>query len=154
MNNKKKEIINILIVIVLIIVGVFISKSADKIETVNEENVIVDVSNSTDNLRVESNQKIEKNIKILISDKEGNNIFSGDVATEAIYLIDALNETENVNVVFENGPYGAYITEINGIKQEDGYYWTYYIDDEYASVGASSCEIEDGKTYSFVIEKF
>ena len=154
MNNKKKEIINILIVIVLIIVGVFISKSADKIETVNEENVIVDVSNSTDNLRVESNQKIEKNIKILISDKEGNNIFSGDFVSKEENLIDAMSYIQEIDILFEIGPYGAYITEINGIKQEDGYYWTYYIDDEYASVGASSCEIEDGKTYSFVIEKF
>lgn len=154
MNNKKKEIINILIVIVLIVVGVLISKNAEKVISPIEENIVQETLNSGDNIRVESNQKVEKDIKILISDKDGNNIFSGDVETEAMYLIDALNETENVNVVFENGPYGAYITEINGIKQEDGYYWTYYINDEYASVGASTCEIEDGKTYSFKIEKF
>ena len=154
MNNKKKEIINILIVIVLIVVGVLISKNAEKVISPIEENIVQETLNSGDNIRVESNQKVEKDIKILISDKDGNNIFSGDVETEAMYLIDALNETENVNVVFENGPYGAYITEINGIKQEDGYYWTYYINDEYASVGASSCEIEDGKVYSFKIEKF
>ena len=40
------------------------------------------------------------------------------------------------------------------IEQGDNYYWSYYIDDQYATVGVSNCQIENGKTYNFKIEKF
>ena len=54
----------------------------------------------------------------------------------------------------EDGKYGKFITSILGIEQGDNYYWSYYINDEYANVGVSSCEVEQNKMYTFKIEKF
>lgn len=132
MKKNLSEIGSIVLVIALIILGVVISESNE------DENVTT----------------IEKNITISVFDKESQNIYSGDVATEAVYLIDALEAVEELNVVSQNGVYGAYITSINGISQDDSSYWTYYVDDEYASVGVSGCKIEEGKTYTFKIEEY
>lgn len=54
----------------------------------------------------------------------------------------------------EDSEYGKYITSILGIEQGDNYYWSYYINNEYANVGVSNCEIEQDKIYTFKIEKF
>lgn len=143
MKQKVLEIGSIILVIALIIVGSILIKDNGTEEIVKNDGEII-----------ENNVKSEKNITIVIWDKESQNIYSGDVATEAVYLIDALEEIEELNVVIENGIYGAYITSINEISQGDNSYWTYYIDDEYASVGVSGCEIEEGKTYTFKIEEY
>jgi len=39
-------------------------------------------------------------------------------------------------------------------KQEDNYYWNYYINDEYAPVGVSSYKIKENDVYTFKLEKF
>ena len=98
--------------------------------------------------------KVEKNITISVFDKENKSIYNENMKTEAIYLIDALEESIGLDIEKEDSAYGAYITSINGISQGDNFYWSYYIDDEYANVGVSSCKIEDGKTYKFKIEEF
>ena len=93
--------------------------------------------------------KVEKNITISVFDKENKSIYNENMETEAIYLIDALEESIGLDIEKEDSAYGAYITSINGISQGDNFYWSYYINDEYANVGVSSCKIEDGKTYKF-----
>lgn len=98
--------------------------------------------------------KVEKNITISVFDKENKSIYNENMETEAIYLIDALEESIGLDIEKEDSAYGAYITSINGISQGDNFYWSYYINDEYANVGVSSCKIEDGKTYKFKIEEF
>lgn len=94
------------------------------------------------------------NVTINVFDKENSNIYNKSIETNKEYLLEILNDTEELNVVTEDSQYGAYITSIMGIEQGDNYYWSYYIDSEYASVGVSNCEVEDGKTYDFKIEKF
>lgn len=103
----------------------------------------------------ENINNIEKKIQITMSvfDKENNNIYKEEIKTNEKYLIEVLKDMEELKVITEDSDYGEYITSIMDIEQGDNYYWSYYIDDEYATVGASSCEIEDGKTYSFKIEK-
>ena len=73
----------------------------------------------------------QKTIIISVHDKENKNIFEEEIET---------NKT--------------YFTSIMEIKQEDDYYWSYYIDEQYATTGVSECEIEENKHYSFKIEKF
>ena len=141
MKEKVLEIGSIVLVIVLIVVGVMLTKDNDN-EIPNEENV------NNENI-----VKNEKNISVFVFNKESQNIYSGDLVTEEKYLIDALKEIEELEIISEEGPYGAYITSINGIQQSDGFYWTYYIGEDYAVVGVSGCEIEDGKTYNFKIEE-
>ena len=55
----------------------------------------------------------------------------------------------------EEGPYGLYIKEVNGIVADydtDGTYWALYVNDEYAMTGADRIEITDGAVYSFRVE--
>lgn len=93
-------------------------------------------------------------VTINIYNKENTNIYEKNIKTEKEYLIDVLKENEEIKVMTEDGPYGAYITSIMDIDQGDDYYWSYYIDDEYATTGISNCKIENGKKYDFKIEKF
>ncbi|MCM1149904.1 MAG: DUF4430 domain-containing protein [Butyricicoccus sp.] len=65
-------------------------------------------------------------------------------ALESIGLIDG-----------EIGAYGLYITTVGGetVKYEDdGHYWSFYINGEYAATGVDSTETEDGATYAFRVE--
>lgn len=50
--------------------------------------------------------------------------------------------------------YGLMITTVKGEKHdfnEDGTYWAFYIDGEYASTGVDSTPIEEGKTYALKV---
>ena len=73
------------------------------------------------------NNKIEKEniskITINIYDKENTNIYEKNLETEKKYLIDVLKDIEELKVIYEDGQYGAYITSIMDIKQEDDDYW-------------------------------
>lgn len=56
----------------------------------------------------------------------------------------------------ENGPYGLMVDTVNGQKydyNEDGAYWAFYINGEYAMTGVDMTPIQDGETYSFVATK-
>lgn len=134
MEDKMKKRIKIFsivaIVIVAIVLGVFIA-------TRNNDNP----------------PETSKNITICVYNKEGENIYNKAVETEKTYLIDVLKDLEDLTVVTQDSQYGAYITAIMGIEQGDDYYWSYYINNDYAMVGVSSCVLEEGKTYNFKIEK-
>ena len=96
-----------------------------------------------------------KNISINIYGKdEAGVIFNKDIRTYKENLVDIVTEISDAKIVVEDGPYGAYITSIMDIEQGDGYYWSYYINGNYATEGISSCEIEDNAVYDFKIEKF
>ena len=94
----------------------------------------------------------KKEITISVYNKENENVYKENVNTDKQYLIEVLEENEDLNVKTEDSQYGKYITSIKGIEQGDNYYWSYYIDGQYAEKGVSSCEIEEGKTYDFKIE--
>lgn len=56
----------------------------------------------------------------------------------------------------DEGDYGLYIKSVNGITADydvDATYWALYIDNAYALSGASDTPIEEGKCYTFRIEK-
>ena len=56
----------------------------------------------------------------------------------------------------EQGPYGLYIKEVNGITADydtDGTYWAFYINGEMSMKGVDQTEIVDGDIYSFRVEK-
>ena len=135
MNKNARKIVISIIIAMLVVISVFaIIKNILKTNTFEDEQ--------------------QKTIIISIYDKENNNIFKEDIETNKTYLIDVLEENKDLKVVDEDSQYGKYITSIMGIKQEDDYYWSYYIDGQYATTGVSKCEIEDNKQYSFKIEKF
>ena len=52
--------------------------------------------------------------------------------------------------------YGMYIAKVEGEKavyEEDGAYWAFYVDGEYASKGVDQTPIENGKVYQLKYEK-
>lgn len=102
----------------------------------------------------ENVEVLEKNISIMVFNKESESIYNENIKTECKYLIDVLEEIDELDVIAQDDQYGAYITSIKGIEQGDNYYWSYYIDNEYATTGVSNCVIENEKCYSFKIEKF
>lgn len=54
-----------------------------------------------------------------------------------------------------DGEYGLYVTKVNGVEaiyEDDGTYWSFYINGEYAMTGVDTTEIEDGATYMFKVE--
>ena len=59
-----------------------------------------------------------------------------------------------LNVETEDSDYGAYIISIGDLEQGDNYYWNYYVNGEYASVGVSSYEIKNNDVFTFKLEKF
>lgn len=53
------------------------------------------------------------------------------------------------------GPYGMYIAKVEGEKavyEEDGAYWAFYVDGEYAPKGVDQTQIESGKVYQLKYE--
>lgn len=56
----------------------------------------------------------------------------------------------------EEGPYGLYVKEVNGIPavyDEDGSYWAFYVNGEYGLTGVDMTEIEPDTAYAFVKTK-
>ena len=56
----------------------------------------------------------------------------------------------------DEGPYGLYVKEVDGIRavyEEDGTYWAFYINGEMAMSGVDGTEIEEGAVYSLKVEK-
>ena len=97
-------------------------------------------------------------VTIVIVDDKKKELFNKEVETKNKYLIDVLKENEEIKLEYEDNKYGAYITSLMGIDQKTTdkgmYYWGYYIDDEYAEVGISNCEIKKDSTYKFVYEYY
>ena len=134
--NKKSRIIIAIIIGIVVILGTAIYINVSK------------------NGHTENNISQKTQIIINVFDKENTEIYNKTIETEENYLVDVLETIEDLDIVMEDSQYGKYITSILGIEEGDSYYWSYYINDEYASVGVSSCEIEENSVYSFKIEKY
>lgn len=90
---------------------------------------------------------------LVIKQLDGSSI-SATVNTDAETVGEAL-EALGI-LVGEEGPYGLYIKEVNGVSaiyEEDGTYWAFYIDGEYAMTGADATPITAGAEYTFAVEK-
>ena len=88
-----------------------------------------------------------KSFPLTIVDKEGNAI-TITVNTDKEMVGEALTELGIVEGTM--GEYGLYMTHVNGIPaiwEEDGYYWSFYINDEYAMTGVDQTPIAEGESY-------
>lgn len=95
----------------------------------------------------------EKEVQIIIYDKNKETIYDETVLTKKELLIDVLKEQDEIDLKTEDGQYGEYILSINDIEQGDNYYWIYYVNEEYASVGVSQYKIKNNEKYEFKIEE-
>lgn len=56
----------------------------------------------------------------------------------------------------EDGQYGLYVKEVNGITADydkDGTYWAFYVNGEYATAGIDLTDITEGASYALKVEK-
>lgn len=100
------------------------------------------------------NSGYEKSIVFEVVDAEGNKTQT-TIETNDEILGDLLQRLELIKG--EQGDYGLYIKEVNGITADyktDGTYWAFYINDAYAPAGVDQTEIVDGAVYSFRVEEF
>ena len=133
MNKKIKLILGIVsILLILVVSGIFI---------INKDNE-------------NDNKKALKNIQIVVYDESEKVIYDEKNDTEKSILLDVLKSLEDLDIETETGDYGEYIISINDKKQENNYYWNYYINGEYAPVGVSSYKIKENDVYTFKLEKF
>ena len=59
-------------------------------------------------------------------------------------------------IVGEDGPYGLYVKQVNGITADydvDGTYWAFYVNGVYAVTGVDKTVPEEGAVYTFKVEK-
>lgn len=71
--------------------------------------------------------------------------------TDAEYVGSVLLDKELI--VGENGFYGLYVLEVDGEKaiyEEDGAYWAFYVNGEYAMQGVDQTPACDGDIYEFI----
>lgn len=95
----------------------------------------------------------ETQFTVTVVDKEGTES-SFEIHTDKETVGEALFECGLI--AGEEGAYGLYIKEVNGITADydvDGTYWAFYINDEYAPSGVDTTTITEGDTYSFKVEK-
>ena len=88
-----------------------------------------------------------KTFPLTIVDKEGNAI-TITVNTDKEMVGEALTDLGIVEGTM--GEYGLYMTHVNGIPaiyEDDGYYWAFYINDEYAMTGVDQTPITEGEAY-------
>ena len=88
-----------------------------------------------------------------VVDKNGNET-NFEIHTDKETVGEALLELELI--AGEDGEFGLYVKEVNGITADydvDQTYWAFYVDGEYAMSGVDVTNIEEGKTYAFKVEK-
>lgn len=96
---------------------------------------------------------VEKTFMFEVVDGDGN-FDSFKIVTDKQTVGEAL--LEEGLIAGEEGQYGLYVTEVNGIVADynvDGTYWAFYVDGGYASTGVDMTDVVDGATYSFKVEQ-
>lgn len=90
-----------------------------------------------------------KHITVEVVDDMGD-ITSYDVRTDAEYLRQALEETEDLLVEGTESDYGLMIETVNGLTADyaaDGAYWAIYVNGEYGNYGVDQQPVTDGDAY-------
>ncbi len=76
-----------------------------------------------------------------------------ETKTDAEFLMEAVEEIKDLEVLGEEGPYGMMIESVNGetaIYEEDGAYWSIMVNGEYGMNGIDSQPVEDGDEFQLV----
>lgn len=99
-----------------------------------------------------SGEATSKSFTLTVTDKEGTEE-SFNITTEKKTVGEALLDEGLIEG--NDGEYGLYVTKVNGIEalyENDGTYWAFYINGEYASSGVDTTDVTDGADYGFKVE--
>lgn len=133
-NSNVKKIVSVLGIILIITISA----------------ILIIINNKTN----DEISKNLKNIEILVYDRAEALIYETKAETEEEKLLEALKKIDGLEIESESSEYGEFITSINGQKQEDNYFWNYYINEDYATVGVSQYIIKENDIFKFILEKF
>ena len=98
-------------------------------------------------------QEIGEGAKVFlfeVTDGEGN-VNAWNVKTDAETVGAALVEVGLIEGTVSD--FGLMVTHVNRVRAdfvEDGAYWAFYVDGDFAMAGVDSTDIEEGVTYAFV----
>ena len=135
------------------------TKKADNVETTATQAVTEVADNQDSDLMADAKYKEDtelgegKTSFTFYSDVDGNKV-NFKINTDKKTVGEALLENDLIKGT--DSEYGLYVKEVNGISADydtDGYYWAFYVNDEYAQTGVDSTDIEDGMTCGFVRTK-
>lgn len=76
-----------------------------------------------------------------------------DVATDAEFLRQAMEEAEGLTFEGTESEYGMMVSSVNGETADygvDGSYWSFYVNDEYCNYGIDSQPVVDGDAFKIV----
>lgn len=94
----------------------------------------------------------EKNITIEVVMSDSTSSLY-EVNTDAEYLIEAMEDADDLTFEGEEGIYGLSVSTINGVRADytlDGAYWGFFVNGEYCNYGVSQQPVEDGDAFSIV----
>lgn len=90
-----------------------------------------------------------KAITVDVVDNEGaTKTYSSN--TDAENLRQALEELDGFTMTGEESEYGLMVETVNGVKavyEEDKAYWSFYVNDEYCTVGTDTQPVNDGDRF-------
>ena len=85
---------------------------------------------------------------IVVSEDESEKKY--EVQTDAKYLQQVMDEAEGLTYSGTEGEYGLMIDTVNdelASYEENGAYWSFYINDEYCNYGIAEQPVEDGDVF-------
>lgn len=141
---KKKNVMSILLVLIVTLSSILTGCQNTTVTKPNQvtENTVANVT------KVGEGQTV---FDFVVEDKDNNKTYY-EVHTNKETVGDALKELNMVSG--EEGAYGLYVKEVNGIiadYDQDKTYWAFYINDEYASTGIDSTNIVAGNQYTLKV---
>ena len=94
----------------------------------------------------------QKAVTIQVVDQTGTSV-TYEVTTDAEYLQQAMEEADGLTFAYEDGPYGASVHTVNGLRADftlDNAYWSFFVNDEYCNYGITQQPVEDGDIFRIV----
>lgn len=76
-----------------------------------------------------------------------------EVHTDALYLQQAMEQTQGLSFAYADGAYGASVHTVNGVRADytlDKAYWGFFVNGEYCSYGITQQPVEDGDIFRIV----
>ncbi|MDO8624600.1 MAG: DUF4430 domain-containing protein [Candidatus Diapherotrites archaeon] len=91
-------------------------------------------------------------LNVLIVSSDANLLWSGShkfgLGTNCLDAMKQMVPTQTKDTAF-----GPLVTSIKGVSAPNGYYWSLYIDNKYATVGINDCKLYSNKLVMWKLEK-
>lgn len=165
MTKMKKHLSLCLCIVLIAATALFTNGCSDK-QNAESADTAVESTNSVQEVSVQDTAASDTSASDVSILGEGKTTFSFTVTDQTGNETQFEIYTDQANVgeallelgliAGDEGDYGLYVKEVNGITADydtDGTYWAFYVDGEYAMSGVGSTEITEGSSYAFKVEK-